>query len=131
MRDVSPLKGAVILYAEDDADVRSMVSGALRRRGGEVIEADNGMQALKLLDVHLPHILLTDLQMPDLDGSGLIEAVRNRGMQFPIVVLSASALPPHVASEVAFCLAKPVDLIDVMQTLSELWHRLLGGGFPL
>lgn len=124
MTDNFCLQGASILYAEDEEELRNAVARALRRRGAMVVEAGNGSEALRILEGFNPHILLTDLRMPGLDGTGLIEAVRALALDFPIVVLSASPLPERVVKEVALCLTKPVNLTEAMAELSKIWQLI-------
>jgi CheY-like chemotaxis protein len=65
----------LILLVDDDDDVRGAFSSALRRRGYEVAEAINGLDALELLDGGLrPTLILLDSDMPVLDGAGFRHA---------------------------------------------------------
>ena len=64
----------IILTADDSASVRQMVSFTLREAGYEVIEAVDGKDALAKANSRTPHMVITDLNMPNLDGIGLIRA---------------------------------------------------------
>ena len=66
----------IILTADDSASVRQMVTFTLREAGYEVIEAVDGRDALAKANTRKPHMLITDLNMPNLDGIGLIRALR-------------------------------------------------------
>jgi two-component system chemotaxis response regulator CheY len=65
-----------ILTADDSASVRQMVNFTLRQGGYEVVEAVDGADALLKLQNHKIDMLITDLNMPNLDGIGLIKAAR-------------------------------------------------------
>lgn len=66
----------VIMTADDSASVRQMVSFTLKQSGYEVIEAVDGKDALAKLGSNKVDMLITDLNMPNLDGIGLIKGAR-------------------------------------------------------
>ena len=83
-----------ILTVDDSVSVRMMVSFTLREAGYEVKEAANGMEAVGLLDDEAFDLLVVDLNMPQLDGLGLINRVRNSdgAHKFvPIIVLTTES----------------------------------------
>jgi signal transduction histidine kinase len=65
-----------ILLVDDDQQVRSMFSIALRRCGYHVIEADSGSSGLELARQHLPDLILSDVHMPGGSGSTLLHDIR-------------------------------------------------------
>jgi two-component system chemotaxis sensor kinase CheA len=79
-----------ILLAEDSAITRAMVARLLRMLGFEVREAADGAEALRILESQPVDLLLTDVEMPNLDGIGLISRARalDHGRRLPIIVLS-------------------------------------------
>jgi two-component system chemotaxis response regulator CheY len=66
----------VIMTVDDSASVRQMVSFTLRDAGYEVIEAVDGKDALSKVDAQALNMVITDLNMPNLDGISLIRALR-------------------------------------------------------
>lgn len=66
----------VILTADDSASVRQMVSFTLKQHGYDVIEAADGNDALRKLESRKVDMIITDLNMPNLDGIGLIKGAR-------------------------------------------------------
>lgn len=66
----------VIMTADDSASVRQMVSFTLKEQGYEVVEASDGRDALQKLGKQKVDMLITDLNMPNLDGIGLIKGAR-------------------------------------------------------
>ena len=66
----------VIMTADDSASVRRMVSFTLKQSGYDVIEAVDGKDALVKLGTNRVDMLITDLNMPNLDGIGLIKGAR-------------------------------------------------------
>ena len=78
----------MILLVEDDVVTRYAFARLLRVAGHEVVEAADGNEALTLLDRHPIELVVTDLQMPALDGFSLISRVRNRWPAMPIILIS-------------------------------------------
>jgi two-component system, chemotaxis family, chemotaxis protein CheY len=82
-----------ILTVDDSASIRQMVSFTLRIAGYEVIEAVDGMDALSKLNGTKIHLIITDLNMPNLDGIGLIRKVRTNPIYrfIPILMLTTES----------------------------------------
>ena len=85
--------GKVIMTADDSASIRKMVSFTLKQNGYEVVEAVDGQDALTKLSANKVDMLLTDLNMPKLDGIGLIKGVRTSKLNkfSPIVMLTTES----------------------------------------
>jgi CheY-like chemotaxis protein len=83
-----------ILVADDKASSRELVRSILEHCGYEVIEAANGAEAVEKARESQPQLILLDLQMPGLDGYGVIERLRSDGRfaATPIVAVTASAM---------------------------------------
>ena len=84
------LNGRTVLVVDDSAAIRNLIGKALGKAGFQVILAENGQQALDLLDRHSPDMVLSDLHMPVLDGLGLCKAIHgNRDFsQIPFIIMS-------------------------------------------
>jgi CheY-like chemotaxis protein len=98
-----PLEGVRILLAEDGRDNQRLISFHLKRAGAVVTIAENGRQAFDLLTMRnvnqetlaLPSpfdLLLTDMQMPEMDGYSLARSLRAMGSTLPIIALTAHAM---------------------------------------
>jgi DNA-binding NarL/FixJ family response regulator len=68
----------LILVVDDEPSIRFSVSHALEKIGYSVITAENGKEALSLLEEYQPHLMITDVAMPEMDGYELIRWVRQR-----------------------------------------------------
>ena len=80
---------SLILVAEDDPHILRVISLWLSRQGHEVLEAHNGLVAWELVQEHHPEILITDINMPGMDGLGLLEKLKGyEHMPRGIVVLT-------------------------------------------
>lgn len=82
-----------ILTADDSASMREMISFTLRNAGYNVIEAVDGRDALAKLNQTAPHMLITDLNMPGMDGIELIRQARAlpQCKYIPIVMLTTES----------------------------------------
>lgn len=81
----------VVLVVDDSESIRKFVAFSLRAMGYSVITARDGLEALeKLLRAHVD-LVITDLNMPKLDGFGLVRAIRQDSEQgtVPIIILSS------------------------------------------
>jgi two-component system chemotaxis response regulator CheY len=83
----------VIMTVDDSASVRQMVAFTLKQAGYGVVEACDGRDALNKLGANPVNMVLTDLNMPVLDGIGLIRAVRASANHkfIPIVMLTTES----------------------------------------
>jgi len=82
-----------IMTVDDSASVRLMVNFTLRELGYEIIEAENGKEALKKLEKKHIHMMITDINMPEMDGISLVKKMRaNPEYRFiPIIMLTTES----------------------------------------
>lgn len=77
-----------ILIAEDEADIRNILKLYLESEGFEVVQAQDGDQALRMAQQEMPDLILLDVMMPNMDGFAVTLALRQYS-QVPILILSA------------------------------------------
>lgn len=84
-----------ILTVDDSRTMRDMLRLALVKAGFDVVEAVDGLHGLEVLSNIDPDVIITDINMPNLDGFGFIEAVRDgdRHRAIPILVLTTESDP--------------------------------------
>jgi two-component system chemotaxis response regulator CheY len=82
-----------ILTVDDSASMRALLNHALSTSGFDVAQADDGMSALEWLALNEVDVVITDINMPRLDGFGLIEQLRtgSRHRDRPILVLTTDS----------------------------------------
>jgi two-component system chemotaxis response regulator CheY len=82
-----------ILTVDDSRTMRDMLLHALTRAGFTVVQADDGEEGVAALQAHAPDVIITDINMPRLDGFGFIERVRSdaRHRATPILVLTTES----------------------------------------
>ncbi len=79
-----------VLLVDDSMFTRSMLKKLVKEMGHEVVEAVNGREGLDAITREEPDIVITDLLMPELDGIGLLEGVKEKNIDIPVIVLSAN-----------------------------------------
>jgi DNA-binding response OmpR family regulator len=77
-----------ILVVDDEANIRLTLSTLLRRAGYDVYTAENGKEAVALLEQHMFDLLLVDLRMPEMDGMEVVAAARERQPEIAVIVLT-------------------------------------------
>lgn len=115
-----------ILVVDDHPDTRIILRHYLEAKGFTVREADDGLEALAEMRSARPAAVILDIQMPHLDGIGVLKAVRSDELlkAIPILALSAHALSDEVQrikdAGADRYLAKPADPKSVLAALKEL-----------
>lgn len=77
-----------VLIADDEAQIREILRVYFQKEGFQVLEAENGQEALERVEADRPDILLLDIMMPVMDGLQVCEEVR-RKYDIPIIMLTA------------------------------------------
>ncbi len=119
---------AKILLAEDEPHIIRIMHMWLVRHGYDVVDCTNGAQAIAQLRGEPVDLLITDMNMPEIDGLQLVRAVRNEfKMTMPIILLSARCDQSELLQQVAglnvnlrakpFTPSRLVD--DIMRLLNE------------
>ena len=82
-----------ILVVDDSASVRTVARMALREKGYEVVEASNGQEGLAVLSGERVHLVISDVNMPTMDGITFLKEIkRNPGYKFtPVIMLTTEA----------------------------------------
>jgi YesN/AraC family two-component response regulator len=139
--DASPA-ARTILVVDDDPDIRALHTRLIRQHQPQcrVLQAGNGREALALLEQERPNLVLLDLMMTDLDGFGVLAAMRERPAlrDVPVVVLTAQTLTEddmvRLNTGVAAILSKSLFTADEIlhQIEATLGHqRKLGSAMQL
>ena len=115
-----------VMVVDDSLTMRKVLGRLLEREGFDVIIAKDGMDALQLLQDVTPDIILTDIEMPRMDGFGLVRNIRDdiRTKNTPVVMISSRTAEKHrnVAAELgvnAF-FGKPVPDDELVAKINEL-----------
>ncbi|WP_427308852.1 ATP-binding protein [Cupriavidus sp. H39] len=123
VRPTSPLAGHAVLIAEDNLLNRNLLRDQLRALGARVVVAGNGMEAMAALSGNRVDAVLTDIDMPVMNGFDLLQEMRHAGIDIPVYAVSASAWPEDVAEGrtrgFTGYLTKPVSLAALASVLAR------------
>lgn len=120
-----------VLLIDDEADIRDTLGQVLTLKGYRVTTAATGAAALRIAKDDPPHLVLTDLQMPDTDGLVLIDQLKQILPRTPIllltgVVFDAEVIEANVGQRFDAYLSKTATLQRIIQEV----RRLLGEECP-
>lgn len=80
---------ATIVVVDDSWITRRGIMGILEKEGHEIIEADNGRNGVKAVLDCAPECVVMDLLMPELDGYGALQALKDKNISTPVIVMTA------------------------------------------
>lgn len=115
-----------ILIVEDKPTSRELLRTVLEQQGYEVVEAEDGEQALLRLREHVPDLVLMDLQMPAKNGYDVLREIRTdaRLDKLPVIAVTANAMPEDrdrvMAAGFTGYIAKPVALARLREEVKRL-----------
>ena len=121
---------ARILVIDDEPDVRRLLVRFLRTLEYEVVEAENGKQAMSILAEATPDLVLTDINMPEMDGIEVINELRRDGREVPVLAISGGGTFPKetllanakILGAVA-TIEKPFDLDELSRVVEAALAR--------
>ena len=99
-------KNIKILYVEDEDNIRENAVFYLKRLFDIVFEAKDAFEALEIIEQKNPHIIITDINMPKLNGLELIKNIRKKDSKIAIIVLSAYTKTDYLLEAIELGLVK-------------------------
>ncbi|MBW1870950.1 MAG: response regulator [Deltaproteobacteria bacterium] len=112
-----------ILVADDDLEIQKMVKAALQAVGAEIIIADDGEQALEMLLVEKPNLVILDVMMPKLSGWEVAKYIREHSELKSIKILMLTGIGQQV-NEATSPLVGADDFLDKPFTFEDLADRV-------
>lgn len=111
-----------ILVIDDDPSIRAVLNDVLTEEGYHVQTAANGAEGLLAIEQSAPALILLDMRMPVLNGWGLADLLRARGLSIPIVVMTAARDARTWAQEAGAIgyIAKPFDLTELLDAVGRV-----------
>jgi CheY-like chemotaxis protein len=115
-----------ILVIDDDLAILETVATALRDEGYDVETAIHGAEGLAQIERRRPALVLLDMRMPVMDGWTFAHTLRDRGIDVPIIVMTATQDTRRWASEIGATehLAKPFELLDLLDVVARIYSQV-------
>ncbi len=117
-----------VLIVDDTKNIRVLLTTCLELRGYEVITADNGNEALSIIKNQKNNIdlIFLDIRMPEMNGTEVLKNIRNMGMEYPVIIMTAFATVKNAIDctklgSVAY-LQKPFSPERVNSVLDEIFN---------
>ena len=123
--------GETVLVVDDDISSLLVLKGMLELLGYSVVTARNGLEALDILKVKKPDIVITDVVMPEMDGLTLANNVREMYKNIPVIVVSGYSFERSMNGFVFkgfYALQKPVSLKELAFKVREALSNFMGAG---
>ncbi|RME74319.1 MAG: hybrid sensor histidine kinase/response regulator, partial [Planctomycetota bacterium] len=88
----------IILVVDDSPITREMEKNILEMAGYQVLEGENGKKGLEILKSHTPHLVITDIEMPEMDGLAFTREIRKnpKWKDLPVIVVSTRGSPEDI-----------------------------------
>jgi pilus assembly protein CpaE len=124
------LSADVILLVDDEEQIRKLLEASLQRRGYEVVSATDGIEALRQIRAKMPDLIVTDVNMPNMNGFELTRRLRadHRTARVPIVMLSARKAADDILTGYAEgadeYISKPVEMAVLAAKIEVLIKRM-------
>ena len=110
-----------VLIVDDEPLVCGLLRDFLATVSDEVATATSGTDALKIVRVFQPNVILTDMMMPGMSGADLLDALRQAGVTVPVILMSGK---PLTMPEGFFgLLRKPFDLLELAEVVTAALHH--------
>ncbi len=115
----------MLLYAEDDSEHRMMMRLIIKETNATLVGAANGREALQKIQEQQPDLVLLDLFMPELDGFGVMEALKSNPetRHIPIIIVSACLDAENrkraIKAGALDFIAKPYDPIELIELVDK------------
>ena len=125
-----PLEGKRALLVDDDVHFLGFLRHLLQKNGIECLEGNNGLEGLKVLEAEKVDFILSDIDMPEMDGYGFLSAVRSQPqfLVLPFILLTGrpaySGLLSGLSHGADSYLPKPFDEATILETISNCLRRL-------
>jgi len=118
------MTGLKIMVVDDEPGIRELLSEVLLEKGFDVTSARDGQESLQFLKKNKFDLLITDINMPNLNGIELLKRMKTAGRKEKIVIMTGSPVDRSVVSgdvpQVYFQLIKPFKIKEFLQVVSSV-----------
>ena len=121
---IENLKKLTIIFVDDEIEIIEIISDTLTKLNVNFFVAYNGEEALNLINTHKIDLLVTDINMPIMDGIRLIEILRDNNNNMDCIIMSAYTEKKYKDKakvlNVKKYITKPFDFIEFLDVLDEI-----------
>ncbi len=118
-----------VLYAEDDPDLRNKFKKILSKKFDTLLVAENGREGYELYQEHKPDLILTDIQMPEMNGLDMIAKIKKIDKSAKAIIMSAFSKSNYfldaISVGVQSYLIKPVETKRLFAAIDEIAERIM------
>jgi DNA-binding NtrC family response regulator len=116
---------AKILVIDDDQGIRRLLDSLLRRKGYDVVLAENGLKGLELFRREHPDVIVLDLKMPEMDGLTVLRQIRSVDLKQPVIIFTGAGTPDTEQQIRALSVTEIVEKDVSLDRLEDSLKRLL------
>lgn len=122
---IERLRDLKLLFVEDEEDLLQIISDALTKLQANFLTATNGLEALDIIKDN-PDIdaVITDINMPYMNGLDMIKNMNDNGIEIPIIIMSAHTETEYIAKAKEYgvdeYLLKPFDFIKFIELITSM-----------
>ena len=124
----TPDPAGTILVVDDDRDSREIAARLLERAGYQTRRAASGSECLEIVASEKIDLILLDVMMPEMDGFAVCEALQQRGLRIPIILLTAKddmdTRLEGMHHGVSEFLTKPINRVELFARVRAQLHIL-------
>lgn len=123
---IKAVKMSRVLVVDDSPVDRRLAGRLIEKLGGmEIFYAPDGQAALDEVEAHLPDLVVTDMQMPELDGFGLVEALKAQYPLIPVILMTAAGSEAVAVKALQAGAASYVPKLALADDLADVSERVL------
>ena len=119
MTPAESLKGMTLLYVEDEDVARMAVGAFLKRQVGALLLARNGQDGLDQFQLNHPDIVVSDLEMPVMNGMQMVHKMRQLNNGTPIIITTAYDDEAHACPEADRVIIKPIMFNELLANILD------------
>ncbi len=116
-----------LLIVDDEEEIRENLCDYAEFKGFNVLEAENGLEALEILEDESPDLIISDMMMPKMGGLELLQEIAKRDIDTPTVMMTAFGTMEYAIDAMKNgaedFLSKPIDLSYMMQVVNRVLDR--------
>lgn len=125
-QDAQQIKELTVLYVEDESLTRRSFERIIRRRVKELYIANDGKEGIEVWREKRPDVIVTDIEMPVMNGLEMIRKIKEEDPSMPVIVLTAFEDEAHRSDLADYTLIKPAEKQVLVEHLMKVYEKKYG-----